>query len=156
ELEDLAVLALDHQRGTQVLLAAGGARAPIDHYALGDARRFVERLGHRLTFDQILEADRAFHFSHDRPSIGIPLGGALAALYVVAVFDLEPGAVRNAVHGALGAVRIEHGNYQVAAHGDQIAVRIARHVQVLNLDRAFEIRLDERLFGDLRRTADME
>ena len=59
ELEDLAVLALDHQRRTQVLLAAGGARAPVDDHALGDAGRFVERFGHRLAFDQILEADRA-------------------------------------------------------------------------------------------------
>ena len=116
----------------------------------------VERLGHRLTFDQILEADRAFHFGHDRPRIRIPLGDALAALDVVAVIDLEPRAVRDAVHGTLGAVRIEHGHDQVAAHRDQVAVRIARHVQVLDLDRTFEIRLDERLLGDLRRAADVE
>src|SRR5262249_57106055 len=85
ELEDLAVLALDHQRRTQVLLTAGGARAPVDHHALGDAGRLVERLGHRLTFDQVLEADRTLHFGHDRPRIGVPLGNALAALDVVAV-----------------------------------------------------------------------
>ena len=85
QLEDLAVLALDHQRRTQILLAAGGAGAPIDHHALGDAGRFVERLGHRLAFDQILEADRALDFGHDRPRVRIPLGDALAALDVLAV-----------------------------------------------------------------------
>ena len=86
----------------------------------------VERLGHRLAFDQILEADRALDFGQDRPRIRIPLGDALAALDVLAVVDLEPRAVLDAVHGTLGAVRIEHGNDQVAAHRDQIAVRIAR------------------------------
>src|SRR5262245_44101833 len=156
ELEDLAVLALDHQRRAQVLLAAGGARAPIDHHALGDAGRLVERFGHRLTFDQILEADRALHFGHDRPRIRIPLGDALAALDVVAGIDLESRAVRNAVYGSFGTVRIDHGHDQVAAHRDQVAVRISRHVQVLDLDRAFEIRLDERLLGDLRCAADVE
>src|SRR5262249_34711296 len=145
ELEDLAILALDHQRRTQILLAAGGARAPIDHHALGNAGRLVERLSHLLTFDQILEADRALHFGHDRPRIRIPLGDALAALDVVAVIDLESRAVRNAVHGSFGTVRIDHGHDQVAAHRDPVAVRISRHVQVLDLDRAFEIRPAERL-----------
>ena len=71
-------------------------------------------------------------------------------------FDLEPRAVLDAVHGTLGAVRIEHGDDEVAAHRDQIAVRIAGDVQVLDLDGALEVRLDERLLGDLRRAADME
>ena len=44
----------------------------------------------------------------------------------------------------------------VAAHHDQIAVRIADDVAVLDPDRAVEVRLDERLLGDLRRAADME
>ena len=140
ELEDLAVLALDHQRRTQVLLAAGGAGAPVDDHALGDAGRFVERLGHRLTFDQVLEADRALDLGEDRAGVRIPLGDALAALDVLAVLDLEPRAVLDAVHGALGAVRIGDGDDQVAAHRDQIAVRIAGDVHVLDLDGALEVR----------------
>ena len=39
ELEDLAVLAFDHQRRPQILLAAGRAGPPIDHHTLGDAGR---------------------------------------------------------------------------------------------------------------------
>ena len=60
------------------------------------------------------------------------------------------------MHGALGAVGIGDGNDQVAAHRDQVAVRILGDVAVLDLDGAFEVRLDERLLGDLRRAADME
>ena len=156
ELQDFTVLALDHQRRTQVLLAAGRTRAPIDDHALGDAGRFVERFRHRLAFDEIFEANDTFDLGEDRPGIGIPLGDALAALDVLAVVDLEPRAVRNAMHGALGAVRIEHGDDQIAAHRDHIALRIAGDVQVLDLDGAFEVRLDERLLRNLRRAADVE
>src|SRR5580693_8785311 len=156
ELEDLAVLALDHQRRAQVLLAAGGARAPIDDHALGDAGRLVERLGQRLAFDQVLVADRALDFGEDRPGIGVPLGDALAALDVIALVDLQPRAVGDTVNGAFGAVGIGDGNDEVAAHRDQVAVRILGGVAVLDLDGAFEVRLDERLLGDLRRAADVE
>src|SRR5215510_9772202 len=57
ELQHLAVLALDHDRRTQVRATA--RRAPVDDHALGDTGGFVERLRDRLAFDQILEADRA-------------------------------------------------------------------------------------------------
>ena len=130
--------------------------APIDHHALGDAGQFVERFGHRLAFDQILEADRALDFGHDRPGVRIPLRDPLAAHDVLAVVDLQPRAVLDAVHGAFGAVRIGDGNDQVAAHHDLIAFRIADDVLVLDLDGALEVRLDERLLRDLRRTADVE
>src|SRR6202140_4200280 len=106
EFQDLAVLALDHQRRAQVLLAAGGARAPIDDHALGDAGRFVERLGQRLTFDQVLVADNAVDLGEDRPRIRVPLGDALAALDVIAFVNLQPRAVSDAVHGAFGPVGI--------------------------------------------------
>src|SRR5262249_6220349 len=89
ELEDLAVLALDDERGAQVLLVAGGARAPVGHHALGDAGRLVDGLRHRLTLDQVLEADRALDLGEDRTGVRIPLGDALAARYLVAVIDLD-------------------------------------------------------------------
>ena len=147
-LSDLAVLALDDQRRPQVLLAAGRARAPIDHHALGDAGRLVERFGHRLAFDEILEADDAFDLGEDRAGVRIPLGDALAALDVLAVVDLEPRAVLDAVHRALGAVGIEsRRRSRLRRHRDQVAVRIAGDVAVLDLHRAFEVRLDERLLA---------
>src|SRR5262249_45551751 len=77
-LEDLAVLALDDDGGTQILAAAGSA--PVGHHALGNAGRFIERLRHRLALDQILERHRALDFGQDRPRIRIPLGEPLAAL----------------------------------------------------------------------------
>ena len=67
----------------------------------------VERLRHRLAFDQVLEADRAVDLGEDRTGVGIPLGDALAALDLVAVVDLQARAVLDAVRGALGAVRID-------------------------------------------------
>src|SRR5436189_249337 len=70
ELEDLAVLVLDHHRRPQIHPAAA---APIGHHALGDTGRFVERLGDRLAFDQILEPDRALDLGEDRTGVGIPL-----------------------------------------------------------------------------------
>ena len=79
ELGDLAVLALDHDRRTQVGCPRL-ERAPVDDHALGDAGRLVERFRHRLAFDQVLEGDRAFGLGEDRPGVGIPLGDALAAL----------------------------------------------------------------------------
>ena len=60
------------------------------------------------------------------------------------------------MHRALGPVGIEHGHDQVAVHRDQIAVRIAGDVHVLDLDRSFEVRFDERLLRNLRGAADVE
>src|SRR5262249_44280141 len=103
ELEDLAVLALDHHGRTQILLAAGGAGAPVDDHALGDASRFVELLLDRLAFHQILEPDSTVDLGEDRAHAEIPLGNALAALDVIALVDLDAGAVLDAVNRALGA-----------------------------------------------------
>src|SRR5208282_2430209 len=139
QFEDLPVLALDHQRRPQVLLAADGTAAPVDDHTLGNAGRFVERLGHRLAFDEVLETDRALDLGEDRARVGIPLGDALAALDVLAVFDLEPRAVLDAMHRTLGAVRIGDSDDEVAAHHDPIAVRIANDVLVLDLDGALEV-----------------
>src|ERR1700722_6825802 len=66
ELEDIAVLVLDHQRRAQILLTAGRTRAPVDNHALGDARRLVESLGERLAFDHILVTHQTLDFSEDR------------------------------------------------------------------------------------------
>src|SRR6185295_9023285 len=89
ELEDLAVLALDHDRGPQVLLSARRAGAPVDHDALGDAGRLVEGFRHRLAFHQVLEGDRALDLGQHRPGIRVPFGDALAALDLVALRSEE-------------------------------------------------------------------
>src|SRR5262249_3524781 len=136
ELEYLAVLAFDHHRGAQILLAAHRAGAPVDHHALGDAGRLIERLRHRLAFDQILKADAALNLGEDRAHIGVPLGHALAALDMVALVALEAGAVLDAVDGALGAVLIHHDHRHVARHADELAVRVPHHAAVLDSDRA--------------------
>ena len=156
ELENLAVLALDHDGGTQILLAAGCAGAPVDDHALGYAGRLVERLRHRLAFDQVLEPDRTLDLSEDRPHVGIPLGDALAALDVIALVDPQAGAILDAVNRTLGAVLIDHHDGHVARHADEVASRVANHAAVLDPDCAFEVRFDERLLRDLRCPADVE
>src|SRR6476619_2466472 len=153
ELQDLAGLVLDHDRGPQVHPARG---TPVGDHALGNAGRFVERLRHRLAFHQIFEPDRAIDFGEDRPGIGIPFRDALPALDLVALVDQDPCTILDAVHGALRPVRIEHGDDHVANHGDRLAVRVLHHVLVLDLDRSIEVRLDERLLRNLRSAADME
>ena len=100
----------------------------------------VKRLGHRLTFDEILEADDTLELGQDRAGVWIPFRDALTALNVLAVLDLEPCAVLDAVHCPFGTVRIGHGNDEVAAHRDHVAVRIAGDVEVLDLDGALEVR----------------
>ena len=151
---DLAVLALDDQRRAQVRRAR--RHAPVDDEALGDAGRFVDLLGHRRALDQILEADRARHFGHDRTGVGIPFGDALAALDLVAVVDLQAGAVLHAMNRALGAVAIEDHHRHVARHDHHVAFRVARHRPVADFHLAVETRLDEGLIRQLRRAADME
>src|SRR5262245_16069938 len=153
QFHGLAVLVLDRDRRVQIGPAAG---APVGHHALGDAGRFVERLRHRLTLDQILELDCALDLGEDRPGIGIPLRDALAALDHVTVLDQQTRAVLDAVHRALGPVGIEHGDHHIAGHGDRLPVGVLHHVLVLDLDLAVEVRLDDRLLRDLRGAADME
>ena len=156
KLQHLVVLVLDHDRGMQVELVAARAGAPVGDHALGDVGQFVDHLRHRLAFHQVLEADRALDLRHDRTGVGIPLGHALAALDLAAVLDQEAGTVLDTVHGALGAVGIEHRDHHVAGHGDVLAVGVLHDVLVPDLDRAVEVRLDERLLRDLRSAADVE
>src|SRR5262245_53094952 len=156
ELEDLVVL-LDHDRRAQVLLVAAGAGTPVGDHALGNAGRLVERLRHRLAFDQILEAGRALDLGQDRPGVGVPLRNALAALDLGPVLDQEPRTVLDTVRGALGgAVRVKHRDDHVANHRDVMPVRVLHDVLVLDLHLAVEVRLDERLLRDLGSAADVE
>src|SRR5690606_29523661 len=65
------------------------------------------------------------------------------------------------MRGALGAIRIDDRKRDAAAHHHQIAFRVPGRranelILALQLDRAFEVRLDEGLLVDLRRAADVE
>src|SRR5208283_4489189 len=106
QLDDLAVLAFDHQ--SRLEARGAGRGAPVDDDALGDAGRLVDLLGHRGAFGQVLEADDAVDFGEDRPGERVPFGEALAALDVVAVVDLEARAVLDAMDHALGPATIEN------------------------------------------------
>ena len=76
-----------------------------------------------------------------------------------AILDAQPRAVLDAVDGPLGAVGIGDGDHDAAAHGNPVAVGVLDDgVLALGLDHdlAVEVRLDERLLGDLSRAADVE
>src|SRR5262245_22449961 len=119
QLQHLAVLALDHDRRTQVRATA--RRAPVDDHALGDTGRLVERLRDRLAFDQILEADRALGFREHRTGERIPFGDTGAALDHVAFVDEHLRTVLDTVRRALGAVGVDDRNHHVADGGDRLA-----------------------------------
>src|SRR6185369_13153524 len=86
ELEHLAVLALDHDRRTQIRPAS--RRTPVDDDALGDTGGFVERFRDRLPFHQVLEPDGAFDFGEHRTGVRIPFRDALATLDHIAFVDV--------------------------------------------------------------------
>ncbi len=118
----------------------------------------VTPLADRHAFDQILEVDRALDLREHRPGIGIPLGETIAALHLDAVIDTQMRAVRQPVHGPLRAVIVEHDDGGIAAHDHEAALRILDDVALLDLHRAVEIRLEERLIDHLgrRHAAQME
>ena len=57
---------------------------------------------------------------------------------------------------ALDAVAADDDDGHVAGHNHQIAVVVAGKMRIADAHRAFKVRLDERLIGDLRRAADVE
>ncbi len=88
QLEDLAVLVLDHDRRTQVGSTLG--RAPIGHHALGDAgrsRRCVSATDWPSTRSSQL--GETVDLGDDRTGIRIPLRHTLAALDLVALVDAQ-------------------------------------------------------------------
>src|SRR5438552_8970117 len=122
ELQHLAILALDDDRGPQIRPAP--RRAPIDDDALGDTGGFVQRFRDRLTLDQVLEPDRALDFGENRTAVRIPFRDSLAALDHIAFVDVHARAVLNAVGCTLGAVGVSDGNDHVADHRDRIAFAV--------------------------------
>src|SRR4029079_11331675 len=155
QLEDL-VARLDHDRRTQILLVAGRTRAPVDDDALGNAGRLIERFRHRQTVNEILKGNVAFDLGEDRPRVRIPLGNTLPALDLFAVLDAHARAIWNAVMRALGAVRVNDRDAHVQHHRHDLVIRVLGDVLALELDLAVEVRLDERLLGDLRGAADVK
>ena len=106
--------------------------------------------------DQILEHDLALDFGQHRAGVGIPLGDALAALHLVAVVDEQARTVGQAVRRALLAGLVEDQHRHVAAHHHVLAVRVAHHVAVADLDLAFIRGFEERAVDHLRRAAHVE
>src|SRR4029079_2465610 len=156
QLADLALLVLDGDSRPQIHATRGST--PIDDHRVGDTGRLILPLADRHAFDQILEVDNALHRGEHRAGIGVPLGEAIAALDLGAVVHAQMRAVRQPVHGTLGAVLIGHDQDGVAAHDHEAALAVLHHVALLDLHRAVEVRLQGRLIDNLgaRHTAQME
>ena len=158
ELLDLAVLALDDHRGLEVGRPRSTVRQsvttrlamPVDSSTDSDIDWPSTRSSKATVPSASVRIGRVY---------GIPFGDTLAALDVLAVLDAQPRAVLDAVDGPLGAVGIGHGDHDAAAHGNPVAVGVLDDgVLALGLDHdlAVEVRLDERLLGDLSSAADVE
>ena len=117
---------------------------------------FVGRFRNRKAIDHVFEFDMTFDFRHDRAGVGIPLGHTLAALNIVAIIDEDARTVGDAVCCAFLARRIDDDDGHVAAHDDQMAIRVAHHIAVADLHRAFIAGFEERLIDHLRRTTKVE
>src|SRR5262249_34082340 len=107
-------------------------------------------------FDKVLEPDRALDLGQHRTGIGIPFGDPLTALDLVTLLDAQARTVLDAMDRTLGAILVDHDHRHVARHDDGFAIGILGDVFVLDLDLAVEVRLDERLLGDLSRATDVE
>ena len=134
QLADLALGVLDGDRRLEVVAAR--RRAPVDDLTLGDAGRLVGRFLNGNAVDQILERHPALDFGEDRAGIGIPLGDTLAALHLVAIVHEDARTIGDAVRGTLLAGFVEDQDRHVAAHDHLLAVGVAHHVAVADLDLA--------------------
>ena len=92
----------------------------------------------------------------DRTRVGIPLRQARAALDLVAFVDMQAGAVRNLVGRQFLARLVDDDDRHRPAHGDELAGAVLGDRAVLDLHRAVEVRLDERLVDEVGRAADVE
>ena len=156
ELADLALLVLDYHRRPKI----GAARrsAPVDDHAVGDARRLVALLADRHALDQILELDGARDLREHRTGVRIPLGETITALDLSALVDPQMRAVRQPMHGELGAIIIDNHDGGVAAHDHVPALGVLNDVALLDLHSAFKVRLERGLIDNLgtRHAAQME
>src|SRR5690606_10006682 len=81
---------------------------------------------------------------------------ALAALYVIAVIDIDARAIGNAVYRPLLAALVEDDDRHVATHHDEVPLRVADHVAVADLHLALVGGLEERLVRHLCSTTHVE
>ena len=116
----------------------------------------VGLLLHRHALDQVGEVGHAVDLGEDRPHVGIPLRQARAALDLVAVVDVQARAVDDLLGRQLLARLVDDDDRHVAAHGDQPALAVLADAAVLDLHRAVEVGLDERLVDRLRDAAHVE
>ena len=138
-------------------LAERGLRAPVDDHALGDAGRLVDLLRHRGALDR---GPR----SRSTPSTSVRIGrvkGSHSAmrwprliLSPSSTFSRAPYCTRCTARSAPSRSTMTTATLRAITIRSPFGV--AREVAVADLHRAVEVRLDERLIGELRRAADVE
>src|SRR5690606_19948801 len=141
---------------SDLLLLGPASGAVLGHDTLGDARRLVDALFHRLAFDKILEADDTGLLGDDRQSERVPLGQAIAFLHLRAVLEHQHGTVRHAVDGALTALAVDHDHLAATGKREPPAALVDDRRHVAELHRAVRDGFEVAGLVDLRRAADVE
>src|SRR6185436_8303254 len=147
---------LDHE------VRAGGEQVLAQHLALlvadldarllllvrglhDDRRRHPGVLVHLLVYglavDDVAEADLSALFGEDRERVGVPLHEELSLLDVLAVLDLELGAVDDRVALALAALLVLDDERARAVHDHQVALLVLDRVDVVELHAPGVLRL---------------
>ena len=107
----------------------------------------VHLLVEGLPLDDVLEGDLALVLGEDRERVGVPLHEELALLDLLAVLDLQLGAVDDGVALALAALLVLDDEGARAVHDHEVALLVLDRVDVVELQRARVLGLERRLLG---------
>ena len=107
----------------------------------------VDLLVHGLAVDDVLEGDLPALLGEDRERVRVPLDQQLALLDLLAVLDLELGAVDHGVALALAALLVVDDEGAGAVHHHQVALLVLDRGDVVELDDAGVLGLQRGLLG---------
>jgi hypothetical protein len=135
DLQGIAPVVLDDDLRVQVALV-------LHDEPVHDARARVALGAEGLALDDLLEADAPAALGQDRHTERVPLAQQRAGLNLLAVLDLEDGAVGDGELFELLALGAEDQHLTVARQGHALAQVVGQHVQTLQLDRTGALGLE--------------
>src|SRR6185312_16304141 len=143
------------QAGVQGLLLRLAAGILGDD-ALRDAGRFIDDLGHRPIFDQVLVLHGTGLLGDHRAERRVPFGNSVAASDDMAALSQQVRAIRHAVRRKLAPIHVEDRDLARARQGQMPSARVDDRRHVTELNRSVDRRFEVRLLVELRRAADVE
>ena len=97
---------------------------------------------HRLTLDQILEADLAADLGENRDAVRVPFAEHVARVGLLVLVDLQESAGRHFVFLDLAALVVDQRDFAVAREHDPLAVGVGDDLEPRVLDDAAALGLD--------------